>query len=287
MNESQFPDTDNWRRKILSVGETPIGLHDHRNEGDAQGAVTITNDTILRADVANVCFKSHVRLPLTGKNITVKHVVAHLDTPNIDNFLNAAFPNRAEEEFVIIMNVSRQDSGLASAHYAGENCICFSMKDRRAYSKVDDWLEQFLRLDFDVAKVIAEVNDRGELPPDLQDYYAKFLDITHPGDPAAPLAFRLLCEAWKIKCIDEKDDCEGISITAPSSLTDWLKPFSVVGADDSAIATVVAKMGDNDTKTKVQNVLDTVYKGEDPSDHVKSLLGIEDNSTTQPEGANQ
>lgn len=106
-------------------------------------------------------------------------------------------------------------------------------------------------------------------------------DLLDPGHEAE-LAFRLLCEAWKIKNIDGRTDCKGIPIIAPSGLTDWLAPFSPRGKGDAEnIASVVSTMGDADTKCKVEKVLNAVNG--DPKEHVLALLGIEEQASKQTE----
>jgi hypothetical protein len=85
------------------------------------------------------------------------------------------------------------------------------------------------------------------------------------------LAFRLLCEAWKIKKIDRKENCEGITIHAPEKLEQWLAPFGIKFGDINknelvveAIEQVAGMIGSGDIKTMAKAVLETAdSKGKD------------------------
>ena len=85
------------------------------------------------------------------------------------------------------------------------------------------------------------------------------------------LALRLLCEAWSEVNLKKNKTLSGFPVHAPSKLDDWLAPFAPEGNDDAAkIASVVSNMGDNDTKEKVRNVLESANT--DPTAAVKVLL---------------
>ena len=285
MNESKYPNTNHWKRKILFANGIPLALHDHRNTTNIIGAVTVENGQLLRANVADVDFIQQLNTLDQNPVTNPEHAIIHITGNRID-FVTACYPcNDAYKG--IILQATTQVS-LNESHEATENVVWLSMADRTAYTKVSEWLSEFLALDFVTAKSIAEAEDRWSLKPEIQKKYEKLLDITHPGDPAATLAFHLLCEAWHEVNVVGNKELSGFPIAAPSNLDDWLAPFSPEKADDPIrIASVVAKMGDNDTKTKVKNVLDTAKGGQSPKDYVIALLGIEDNSTTQSKGVNQ
>jgi hypothetical protein len=276
------------QHEVHVAGSCPLLLRDHREVEEAPGAVTIENGVVTRANVADVTFPNAELKE--GISITDPlHVVCHLteDRENIQ-FLEPAAPGaeNAKAPRLVILHVSAGADRVSLPSKADERAVWLSMASRTAYAKVDVWLKQFLNLSFEDAEKIAKSPERAVLDPKIQQKYAQLLDITHPGDPAAPLAFHLLCEAWKIKNIDLKDDCEGIPITAPSNLTVWLAPFSPEGNDDPArIASVVSKMGDTDTKDKAKMVLEAANGA--PKTHVLAFLGIEGQAPDQAEGGPQ
>ena len=283
MTESQFPGTNHWKRKILSKDGIAIVLHDHRDTNAIKGAVTLENDVISRANVADCEFSALLAVPAPNPATNPERAVVHI-IGNRSGFLAAAFPG-ADSYQAIILQATTQDSGLGDDHEPAEKVVWLSMQSRESYKKADKWLPQFLRLSFEDAVKIAKAKDRGTLDPRIQEDYAKLLDITHPGDPTASLAFRLLCEAWTEVNVNQNRKLSGLPITAPKDLTGWLAPFAPDGNDDAAkIASVVSKTGDAD-KTKVRNVLDAA--NDDPKEQVLAFLGLTQAPTARPQGGAQ
>jgi hypothetical protein len=95
------------------------------------------------------------------------------------------------------------------------------------------------------------------IPSDnLKSLIVALLERGAPTDPTPTLAFRLLCEAWKIKNIDKNAKCGDIEIHAPEGLEQWLAPFGKKPEDDKVIEQVAGMIGsDNIQKTKAEAVL--------------------------------
>jgi len=296
-----------WNRKILVEKESgnPLVLHDHRD----CGSVTIADGKIERADVAGsspddpICFRNHVDVPNgDAPPPALYYLVCHMkpsrrDFPgNPDSREGAGitplFPAEAGagagSKKIIALQATTGNSltGMGKVlEVAGNHYAWLPMNDRTAFRKVDAWLKEFMALDFETAKSIAEAEDRWSLKQEIQEAYEKLLDITHPGDPTAPLAFRLLCDAWHEVHVAGNTELSGFPITAPAILDDWLAPFSPEGTGDPAIASVVSKMGDGDTKEKVKKVLETATG--DPRVHVVAFLGIKEKASEKSEGGAQ
>jgi len=302
MNERPIPETNHWIRKIVSAtqGQHRLVLHDHRAQ--LNGSVTLDAATLVRADVAGkptdpINFLTLLQGVIPATEDSLWRVVCHINT-NRTSFATSPeplipgvplFPPALTGQKVIALQVATSDSlpddPTVQHTDAGNDYVWLSMKSREAYKRVSDWLPQLLDLSFDDAVQIANARDRGALPPRIQDAYTKLLDITHPGDPTASLAFRLLCEAWKEVKVTGNTEVSGFPITAPSGLEEWVAPFSPDGSDETAkIASVVSKIGDADTKVRVKDVLEAAKNSGDLESKVLALLGIEIEATAQPEG---
>ena len=149
------------------------------------------------------------------------------------------------------------------------------MNNREAYRKVDLWLPEFMDLDFDTAKIIAQAADRGSLAPEIERKYAHLLDITHPGDATAEFAFRLLCESMVLCDGKATGTVADIPITAPTQLGHWLDPFSPAGAtDDQRIDAVVTMMRSEDKKAAVRQVLVTAKANGDVLGAARAVFAL-------------
>jgi hypothetical protein len=276
------PAGDRWKQRVCITTDSTkrIVLHDH------SGGLYLPSNQYDSLKIADVEFKEHFKVSTDVANLV--HVVAHVESRDV--FTTGVFEPPAEGQTavsgpLIVLQVSRPES-VADASESSDRIVWLSMKSREAYKKVSDWLKQFLDLSFEDAVKIAKESERAALDPDIQRKYAQLLDITHPGDPAAPLAFRLLCEAWYEKNVAGESELSGFPITAPTILDDWLAPFSAdEKVDPASIASVCAKMGDNVTKVKVEQVLNDA-KG-DPRTHILAFLGIKEQATVQSEGGAQ
>lgn len=260
-----------FKQHDLSLGGRCLVLRDHRNSGP--GAVSIQNGQVTRADVAGVDFlPSTISVP-EGQECPFVHAVCHLD--ELDRRAVEFFEDRvsaSERPKMVILQASTASGGVGWAHETLDRIIWLSMKDKAAYGRVREWLPEFMDLDFATAKLIAGAPDRGSLSDTIQRTCPHLLDITHPGDPTALFAFRLHCEAWEEVNVNGNASLSGFPITAPSGLTDWLAPFSPQSNGDRAsIESVVAMMGDQETKTKVRAVLSAAEKS--PRIPVLDLLG--------------
>jgi hypothetical protein len=303
MNESQVnPPGGQWRRKLLvhSATQIPLALHEHR----LRGAVKIEQGVITQVDVAGkdnepcepVSFLNYVTLA-TGavEQIGPYRMVCHLNT---DREAFAANPEGREGagamplfsggtvgKQVIALQVTTQES-LDATHEnrddLGNRYVWLSMKDRAAYRRVDDWLNEFMALDFETAGIIAEAPDRSSLAK-FERSYRHLLDITHPDDPTAPLAFRLLCEAWMGSQYLTKSDLSGYSICAPASLDDWLEPFRRGENQPATVDAVVAMIGDDATKGKARRVLEASET--DRFEAVRDFLGWKSATSESKGGA--
>lgn len=256
MKESQFPETNHWRRKILRVGDIPIVLHDHRAENNLQGAVTVERGQVLRANVADADFINHASCCALPGKVTVNHIVAHIQ--NRDTFAAACFPEGLNRRQMIVLQ-STTSSSLSDDHADAKTFIWLSMKNQEAYKKVEDWIGQFLELSIADAKKIAALQSRSEVSGELEyleDKYSKFLNVILPGSIDAPLALHLLCEAWICTNGKESKIESGIMVHAPQNLNSWLRPFAI----DDEIPTkqqVVAVMAKSQRNAVLQ-LLDAV-----------------------------
>lgn len=290
MNESvRDQDAGSWIRKAVSVKDTDAFLFLH----DRRGSVEIEGGRIVKADVAGkdedpVCFSDYIDL-MDGE-ITVEetyHLVVHplssrgdfpTDPDARRDNLSPLFPLATTGKKVIALQVTTEGC-LSLAHLgtqtiAGNQYVWLSMKDRAAYRKVADWLSEFTALDFETANSIASAPDRSSLAR-FEGVFSHLLDITHPGDPTAPLAFRLLCEAWEAEQVDGVGEPSGFAITAPKIPSDWLAPFVRPDGQVANVQEVVALMDDEDFKGKVKAVLDAT-DGESTKKAVLTLLGRTD-----------
>jgi len=238
--------------------------------------------------VAAVPFTDLIANTQAGDLTSPIRMVAHIlgAREEVINLLWAAPANNFERQ-AIILEVSSQEA-TSSLSAVNGNIVWLSMKSRAAYKKVSDWLPQFLALDFETAKTIAVAEERGSLSTELQRKFAHLLDITHPGDPTAELAFRLLCEA-RVACeTGGATEQFGITIHPPTGLEAWLVPFSPQGnTDEERIAAVVAVMGSTEAKAAAEMILLAAKKGENGLNEAKAFPGVPapvSNSTPTQEG---
>jgi len=253
-------------------------LRDHRNSGP--GAVTIQSGQVTRADVADVDFlRSGVSL--TEVQVTpLAHAVCHLDEANRNDvdFFESDGDVSARPK-VVILQASTAAGGVSWPHERCDDTVWLSMKDRMAYSRVSEWSPQFLNLSFEDAATIAQAPDRSALAK-FEGGFSRILDITHPGDPTAPLAFRLLCEAWYEKNVNGNN-----RINAPGSLEEWLNPFNVKGDSESdRMQAVVALMRSEDREV-VKKVLKAANEKQNLAEAVKAFPGFSVDSS--PGGGRQ
>jgi hypothetical protein len=233
-----------FKQHEVEVGGVCLVLRDHREVEAAPGAVTIADYKVTRANVANADFPGAI-FPRQIQNTSLIHAVCHLtegrEEVEFRDPLPAPDPRDPPVKFVIL-HASSVNDGVSQSHENTGPKVWLSMKSLAAYNRVADWLRQFLDLSFEDAVKIADATDRAALAPDIQRRYAQLLDITHPGDPTASLAFRLLCEAWLMNN-GKPTTCEGIPITPPGSLDDWLAPFKVGNStpDEAAVAAMMGK----------------------------------------------
>jgi len=279
-----------FKQHEVDVNGMCLVLRDHREVEAAPGAVTINNAQVSRANVADVNFPG-ANFPGQFHKTVQIHVVCHL-TENRDNVEFQDPPPTSDHEDspvrLIILQASKGNDSISLTHETVGDKVWLSMKSREAYTKVSEWLPQFLNLSFEDAVKIAEAKDRGALAPKIQEDYEKLLDITHPGDPTAPLAFRLLCEAWAEVNVKKNTTLSGLPINAPSKLDDWLAPFHPDGDGNPAkIASVVSKMGDAASKGKAEKVLKAADGEGDLRGEVLAFLGTIKDTATQTEGGAQ
>lgn len=277
------PADNNWIRQVFCTSDgNQIILHD-RTYGIHLPAAG--NRSI---QVAAVPFEDAVGDMQVDDLVSPVRMVAHVGgtREDVTNHLWSTAARNSERR-AIILEVSSQEA-TASKSAVIDNIVWLSMKSRTAYKKVSDWLPQFLNLSFDDAVKIAQAKDRGALEPKIQEEYSKLLDITHPGDASAPLAFRLLCEAWKDVNIIKNSELSVFPINAPTILAEWLAPFAPDGIDDPAkIASVVSKMGDAASKGKAEKVLKAANNEGDLRVEVLAFLGTIEDTATQTEGGAQ
>ncbi len=254
---STTPSNGRWIQQVVQrmADQQRLVLHDHSS------GLYLSGGDYDSLKVAEVDFKPLAQLANDVPNNSPIHVVAHVI--NRANFLAAFFKSPAAgEEFDsrprIVFHVGRPES-VAVDSLVSSDIVWISMKSREAYKKVADWLPQFLDLSFEDAVKIANATDRAALDPNFQRKYAQLLDITHPGDPTASLAFGLLCEAWLMNN-GKPTTCEGIPSTPPGSLDDWLAPFKVGNITPDKVA-VAAMMGKT-LEAQATAVLDAVGQGD-------------------------
>jgi hypothetical protein len=186
-------------------------------------------------------------------------MVAHIGGTREDVVNLLTLHTSIAPRLAVILEVSSQEA-VPLPSIESTNFVWLSMKSREAYKRVSDWLPQFLDLSFKDAVKIAKATDRTELDPDLQQRYAQLLDITHPGDPSASLAFRLFCEAWTLNN-GQTTKHDGISITPPDSLDRWVTPFKV-GTTTSYNTAVAAMMGTPSLRAKAADVLNAAERND-------------------------
>lgn len=289
-----------WTRKILvhQNSNKPLVLHDHRD----CGSVTIV-DTITRADVAGetddpISFLDHVANRQPAQSLPeLHHLVCHI-RPTREGFpmnpdsregagITPLFGGEAVGKKVIAIQCTTRDNlGTASEFLtvAGNEYVWLSMNSREAYRKVDLWLPEFMDLDFATAKLIAEATDRGALDPKVERKYAHLLDITHPGDATAELAFRLLCEAVVLCKGEATAKVGGIPITAATQLGQWLDPFSPTGMpEDQRIDAVVSLMGSEASQIAAREVLTAVKANTGVLEAAQAFPGVPASTATQQE----
>jgi len=267
----------------LRYAEKNIYLYDRR-DGDPnwKGAATVdSNGEITRVNVADFDVKGGNGLSLPRNGEAAKHAIIHTS--------NAAGLYTAEDQGLIVLRVSTTaqqgaEHQVLPAPPAPAAIVELSMKDGNAYRQNTGWLGQFLLLSFEEATEIAGAANRGDLSEEIRRKCPNLLDITHPGDPTAPLAFRLLCEAWEEKEINRKNELSGFEFEAPANSEEWRKPFTRAEGQTVTIEEVVALMVDGDFKGKVRAVLDAT-DGEAMKKAVLNLLGRADDPTGTEGGA--
>jgi hypothetical protein len=269
-NNKQHSTSEFWYGYNLLREGKPLYLYDHRySNANWKGAATISGGKVTRADVADFADLGALSLPL--QNDLAKHAIIHADSPE------QIYTVDDSELIVLWVSTTPARAGEHTRIPAPPDSlriVQFVMKDGNAYRKTSDWLPKFLALDFETAKIISEAQDRDSLDVKIQQRFSHFLDITHPGDPTAELAFRLLCEA-RVTCgsVDEKDR-NGLTIHAPKDLAAWLVPFSVHGDDNQKIAEVVAMMGCETAKKAAQAVFAALQKNENALELAKAFPGV-------------
>jgi hypothetical protein len=211
----------------------------------------------------------------------VRGIVHTLVDPNV--YVKTLYDENQPANLEAILLRASTSFSVLKDHYFEGMIVCFSMKNGDAYRNTSEWLKEFMALDFETAKTIAEAPDRSSLA-DLEGGYRHLLDITHPGDPTAELAFRLLCEAWEAEQIDGVSELSGFAITAPRNLSGWLAPFGSREGQAATSEEVVAMMGDEDLKAKVWAVLNAV-DCEARKNAVLTLLGRIDTRDSVEGGA--
>ena len=105
---------------------------------------------------------------------------------------------------------------------------------------------------------LQRICEHARISEDLSSWRSGVRKIFNFMPDLAFLAFRLLCEAWKIVNIDNTPDCEGFTIHAPETLADWLQPFDKKPSDPNAIEDVLALIGSEKIKGKAELVLKAV-----------------------------
>ena len=229
----------------------------------------------------------------SGTTPDVIHVVAHTSDFNRISMTNAFFSGNASGKQVIVLHVA--SGGFVqhvceNTNHSDANFVWLSQKDTHlAYRKVSEWLPEFMKLDFKTAEDLARIaneSDHGQASAYETDY-AHLLDIILPGRIENRLAFRLLCEAYKCKRIDNKNDCEGIEIHAPEGIGQWLAPFGKVeGGDDAAkakaIDEVAGMIGSGEVKKRAKAVLEAGNGTGDLKKAIGEFLNPEEEGADQP-----
>lgn len=269
--ESDFKQYD------LAFRTSCLVLRDYRNS--APGAVSIVDGRLTRANVADVDFReSEVRIP-DVRDSGLFHAVCHIDEDHrdeVDFYEPLPEGDRQGEEHSKMVAIQVSTAGrVKPAHKVTAEVVWLSMFDRGAYTRVNEWLPEFMDLDFETAQAIAGAPNRESLSEDVQRRYSHLLDITHPGDPTVELAFRLLCEA-RLACGEAESSVIGlVEVRAPVALDSWLEPFEPKGKDQSErIAAVVAMMGSEEAKESASAVLDAVQRNEDVLVKAKEFPGV-------------
>lgn len=279
-HNKQFDNSEFWYGYNLLREGKPLYLFDHRfNNPRWKGAVTLGRGGVTRGDVAN--FSGFGALLVPESTVYAKYAIIH------DNNPERIYADDDSDLIVLWVSTTPERVGehkLIPEPSESPKIVQFVMKDGNAYRATSVWLPQFLALDFETAKAIAAATDRWSLHPDIQRDFAHLLDIIHPGDPTAPLAFRLLCEAWEEVNIKGNTSLSDLPITAPENPSDWLAPFVRAEGRPASIEEVVALMVDGDFKGKVKGVLDAT-DGEAMKKAVLNLLGRADDRTGTEGGA--
>jgi hypothetical protein len=249
-----------FKQHGVVIKDSIVVLHDHRRTAACPGAVTIAEGQVSRANVADRDFPNC--LVADGPLQQVVHAICHIDT----NRTNIQFfdPTCAQFPKVIALHVSSTPQS-GSDHASDNSTVWLSMKDGACYRDSNDWLPEFLSLDFRTAKdlvEIAKVGDRSNAS-EYESEFAHLLDIILPGRVEHSLAFRLLCEAQKCMKIDGKSDCVGIEIHSPEGIDQWLDPFGRKQGTDlvataKAIDEVSSLIGSGTIKNKAKAVLHAV-----------------------------
>jgi hypothetical protein len=243
-----------WIRKALLVNEKLLVAEDHTGEiGESHGKFTTT---VAHHTLQAGCVPFFTQVP---KEI---HAVAHTNggrqSPH-DNF----FVSDAPDYKVIVVHAGR---GVVPTYnnpqtkHQQADFIWLRVQDLVAYGE-GKWLNQFVNLSFKQAVKLASFKDRVDAS-EFESDFAALLDILFPGRVENRIAFRLLCDAYKFRKIDNQSKCGGIEIHAPEDIGQWLAPFGKEPGDNDAakakaIDDVASMIGSGDIKTKAKAVLET------------------------------
>lgn len=267
MNIAEIPSTPatdlRWKRKVVmtKTSNKEFVLHDHSD------GLYVPDSAQPSLKVAEVPFHENASPAQPDVGVPVR-AVTHI-TGTRQDFETGLFPATISKEttggrHVIALQVSRTGS-VDTPSAATEAFVWLSMKSREAYTKVAKWLPEFLELDFETAKALAEIAKGGDRAKAYayETKFAHFLDIILPGRVENLLAFRLLCEACKYKKAEGKIEFEGIEIHAPKGIGQWLAPFGKEVSQNAnenakAIDEVAGMVGSGDIKTKAKAVLEAV-----------------------------
>lgn len=246
----------NYKQHEVYFGDGCLLLRDHREVEEAPGAVTVEHGAVTRANVADAPFPDAMLAGTTPISDPL-HVVCHLTEYRKDvNFLDTTAPGAPK---LVILQVSAGADHVPLPSEFDNHAVWLSMASRSAYVEVNAWLSQFLDLSFEDARKLATLQSRSQVTGKLEyleGKYSNFLNVILPGSVDAPLALRLLCEAWLLTNGASSRDENGIMIHAPQKLDDWLTPF----ATDDKVPTkefVIAAM-DKSQRDTVVKIFDAV-----------------------------
>lgn len=233
------PDDHRWIRQVFCVN-TPnrqLVLHDHTR------GIHMPVGGVHPIQVAAVPFTDSIANTQDDDLTSPMRMVAHIlgAREEVINHLWAAPANNSERQ-AIILEVSSQEA-TSSLSAVNGNIVWLSMKSREAYKNVSNWLNQFLDLSFKDARNLAELQSRSQVTGELEyleEKYSKFLNVILPGSVDAPLALRLLCEAWLYTSGEESKVESSIMIHAPQNLKDWLEPFATDGGTSTKERVIAA-----------------------------------------------